>query len=192
MIRSASFAIAASLLVAAAPAAAQGFADPTPRIAAQREALNRLSAMDGVWRGPAWSLTPAGRQEMVQTERIGPMLGGAIRVMEGRGYAADGSVRFNAFAVVGYDPDRRTYSLTTWALGHSITVPLTVTDTGYVWEAPAGPGAVIRYTATFGNGSWHEVGERIAGNAPPMRVVELNLRRVADSDWPAAGAAPMR
>lgn len=191
MIRIATFAIAASLLATAAPAAAQ-FADPTPRIAAQREALARLSAMDGVWRGPAWILTQAGRQEMVQTERIGPMLGGAIRVMEGRGYAADGSVRFNAFGVVGYDPDRRTYSLTTWALGHSVTVPLTVTDTGYVWEAPAGPGAIIRYTATIGNGSWHEVGERIAGNAPPMRVVELNLRRVSDSDWPAAGAAPMR
>ena len=192
MIRIARIALVATLLAAPMPAAAQGFADPTPRIAAQREALARLAVMDGVWRGPAWSLTPSGRQEMVQTERIGPMLGGAIRVMEGRGYAADGSVRFNAFGVVGYDPDRHTYSLTTWALGHSVTVPLTVTDTGYVWEAPAGPGAVIRYTATIGNGTWHEVGERIAGNSPPMRVVELNLRRVSDSDWPAAGAAPMR
>ena len=191
MKRLAQFALAAGLIALAAPASAQ-FADPGPRIAAQREALARLAGMDGMWRGPAWSLTPAGRQEMVQAERIGPMLGGAIRVLEGRGYASDGTVRFNAFGVIGYDPDHRTYSLTTWALGHSLTVPLTVTDTGYVWEAPAGPGAVIRYTATIGNGAWHEVGERIAGNGPPTRVVELNLRRVSDTDWPAAGAVPMR
>ena len=186
------FAIAGALVLAAMPLHAQGFADPSARIAQQREAMARLSAMDGVWRGPAWSLTPQGRRELVQTERIGPMLDGAIRVMEGRGYTADGAVGFNAFGVVAYDPDRRTYSLTSWALGHSVTVPLTITDTGYVWEAPAGPGAVIRYTATIGNGRWHEIGERIAQGQPPVRVVELNLRRVGDSDWPAAGAAPMR
>lgn len=191
MIRFARLALAAAAILAAQPVASQ-YPDPAPRIAQQKEAMARLSVMDGVWRGPAWSLTPQGRQEMVQTERIGPMLDGAIRVMEGRGYAPDGSVRFNAVGVVSYDPDRRAYSLTSWALGHSLTVPLTVTESGYVWEAPAGPGAIIRYTATIGNGTWHEVGERIAGNAPPMRVVELNLRRVSDSDWPEAGAAPMR
>ena len=191
MNRLACFALTVCLAVAAAPAAAQ-FQDPAPRIAAQREAMARLSAMDGVWRGPAWSLTPQGRREMVQSERIGPMLDGAIKVMEGRGYAADGSVGFNAFGVVSYDPDRRAYSLSTWALGHSIIVPLTITETGYVWEAPAGPGAIIRYTATIRDGTWHEVGERIVGNAPPMRVVELNLRRVSDTDWPAAGPVPMR
>jgi hypothetical protein len=36
------------------------------------------------------------------------------------------------------------------------------------------------------------VGERIAQGQPPLRVVELNLRRVGDTDWPGAGAVPMR
>ena len=54
--------------------------------------MARLAYLDGVWRGPAWSLTPQGRREMIQTERIGPFLGGSVRVMEGRGYTADGSV----------------------------------------------------------------------------------------------------
>ena len=39
---------------------------------------------------------------------------------------------------------------------------------------------------------WREVGECIAGDAPPMQIVEMNLRRVGDTDWPAAGAVPMR
>ena len=183
---------AAALILAAVPAAAQNRYDPAVRIAAQREAMARLAYMDGVWRGPAWSLTPQGRRDMVQAERIGPMLGGAIRVMEGRGYAADGSVAFNALGVVSFDPDRRAYSLTTWALGYSVTVPLTLTDTGYVWEAPAGPGAITRYTATIRDGAWHEIGERIAGDAAPVRTVELTLRRIGDSDWPAGSPVPMR
>ncbi|HYD13772.1 MAG TPA: DUF1579 domain-containing protein [Allosphingosinicella sp.] len=191
MIRFARYALAAGLLAVAAPAAAQ-YPDPAPRIAAQREAMGRLAFMDGVWRGPAWSLAAGGRREMIQTERMGPMLGGAIRVMEGRGYTPDGNVAFNAFGIVSYDPDRRAYSLTSYALGHHATVPLTLTDTGFVWETPAGPGAIIRYTATIRDGTWHEVGERIAPGQPPLRVVELNLRRVGDSDWPSAGAVPMR
>jgi hypothetical protein len=184
--------IAACLGCAAMPAAAQGPFDPAIRIAAQRTAMARLAYLDGVWRGPAWSLTPQGRREMVQAERIGPFLDGSVRVMEGRGYAADGSVAFNALGIVSFDPAANSYSLTSWALGRSGSFPLRLTDDGYVWETPAGPGAVIRYTATIRDGSWHEVGERIAGDAPPVRVVELNLRRVGDTGWPAADPVPMR
>lgn len=191
MIRFARFALAAGLLAIAAPVVAQ-YVDPAPRLAAQRQAMARLAFMDGIWRGPAWSLTPGGRRELVQTERVGAFLDGTIRVFEGRGYEADGRVGFNALGVVSFSPDSGRYALTSWALGHNATVPLTITETGFVWETPAGPGAVIRYTATIQGDSWHEVGEMIAQGRPPLRVVELNLRRVSDSDWPAAGAVPMR
>ena len=121
------------------------------------------------------------------------MLDGTIRVIEGRGYAADGSVGFNALGVVSYDPDARTYSLTSWALGHS--ADRAADDHRHrltSGRAPAGPGAVIRYTATIGDGSWHEVGERIAQGraAAAGRRAEPSPR--VDSDWPAAGAVPMR
>jgi hypothetical protein len=185
-------AAAVALMLAAVPAVAQGPYDPASRIAAQREAMARLAFLDGVWRGPAWSRTPQGRREMIQAERIGPMLDGSTKVMEGRGYAADGSVAFNALGVVSFDPVTRRYSLTSWAMGYSGTFPLTLTETGYVWEAPAGPGAIVRYTAVVQGDSWHEYGERIAGDAPPERTVELNLRRIGDTGWPAADPVPMR
>jgi hypothetical protein len=184
--------IAAAVACSAMPAVAQGPYDPAARIAAQRTAMARLAMLDGVWRGPAWTLTPQGRREMVQAERIGPFLDGSVRVMEGRGYTADGAVAFNAFGVVSYDPATQRYSLTSWAMGFMGTFPLRLTDDGYVWEAPAGPGAIMRYTAVVRDGTWHEIGERIVGDAPPVRTVELNLRRVGDSDWPAANPVPMR
>lgn len=186
------FVIAAALAGVAMPAAAQGPYDPATRIAAQRTAMARLAHLDGVWRGPAWTLTPQGRREMVQAERIGPFLDGSVRVMEGRGYTADGAVAFNAFGVVSFDPVTSRYSLTSWAMGFTGTFPLRLTDDGYVWEAPAGPGATMRYTAVVRDGRWHEIGERIVGDAPPVRVVELTLRRVGDTNWPAADPVPMR
>jgi len=191
MIRFARFVLAAGLL-ATTPIAASAQPDPAPRLAAQREAMGRLSFMDGTWRGSAWTLTQQGRHELTQTERVGAFLGGSVRIVEGRGYEADGRISFNAVGIISWDPDTSRYSFSAWAQGRNGVYPFQPTDNGFTWETPAGPGAVIRYTATIRDGTWHEVGDMIAQGRPPLRVVELNLRRVGDTDWPGAGAVPMR
>ena len=48
--------------------------------------------------------------------------------------------------------------------------------------------ATLRYVATVKDGELHEVGERVVPGAEPQRVFEMRLKRVADTDWPAAGA----
>ena len=178
-------------LALAAPAAGQP-PDAAANEAAQREAMAKLPGMDGVWRGTAWTMTPAGRHDVVHTERIGPFLGGTIKLIEGRAYNPDGSVGFNAFGIVSWDPAKKAYSLRSYAMGHSGDFPLDVRPDGYVWETPAGPGAIVRYTATIRNGTWREVGERIAGTAAPVRIFEMNLKRVGDSRWPAGDPVPMK
>jgi hypothetical protein len=187
------FAIAlalAGLLCWSVPAIAQP--DAAPVIAAQKEAMAPLAAMDGVWRGTAWTITREGRHNVVHTERVGPFLGGSIKVVEGRAYQADGSVGFNAFGIISFDPAARAYTLHSYAMGHKGDFPLTILPGGYVWEVPAGPGAKIRYTATIGDGKWREVGDRIVGDGAPMRIFEMNLTRVGESSWPDADPVPMR
>jgi hypothetical protein len=183
--------LATAILALAAPAAAQ---PPTAAAleAAQREAMAKLRGMDGIWRGTAWTMTPAGRHDVVHTERVGPFLGGTLRLIEGRAYNKDGSVGFNALGIVSYDPARKAYSLRSYAMGRSGDFPLEVRPDGYVWQTPAGPGAIVRYTATIGNGTWREVGDRIAGTAAPVRIFEMNLKRAGDSRWPAGDAVPMK
>jgi len=181
---------------AAPPAAAAGQApaaahDPAARVAAQREAMARLSFLDGVWRGSASARTPAGRHTLVQTERVGPLLDGAVRIVEGRGYEADGSIGFNALGVIAFEPATGRYTITAWTGGRAGAFPLTVVDDGFVWEMPAGPGAIVRHTATVRDGRWHEVGERIVEGAAPVTTIELDLVRVGDTDWPGGGAVPM-
>jgi hypothetical protein len=184
--------LAASLIALAGPGIAQGPPDPAVLIAAQREAMAPLAIMDGVWRGTAWTLTPGGRHDVVHTERVGPFLGGSVKVIEGRSYKPDGSVGFNAFGTISYNPQSRAYTLHSYAMGYEGDFALQVKPDGYVWEIPAGPGAIVRYTATIGNGAWREVGERIAGGGAPVQIFEMNLKRVGDTNWPAADPVPMR
>src|ERR1700676_5338763 len=168
-------------------ASAQGQPDSAALIAAQREAMNRFAYMDGVWRGPAWTILPSGqRHDVTQTERIGPFLDGSVKVLEGRGYNADGKVSFNALGVISFQPDKRTYLLHSYALGFAGDFILKPTDDGYVWEIPAGP-TTIRYTATIRNGTWREVGDQIVPGKDPVRIFEMNLKRVGDTKWPLDG-----
>jgi len=185
-------AAAAALALAAAGAVAQQ-PDTAALLAAQTEAMRALAMMDGVWRGPATAILPDGsRRTFTQTERIGPFLGGSIRVIEGRGYADDGTVRFNAFGVISYDVAKKAYSIHSHAQGLRGDFAFTPTSDGYSWEISAGPGATIRYTATIRDGELHEVGDRIVAGREPQRIFDMRLRRVGDTDWPAAGAVPPR
>ncbi|MEO8359145.1 MAG: DUF1579 domain-containing protein [Vicinamibacteria bacterium] len=179
-------------LVPASIAFTQARPNPAALIAAQQTAMQPLAFMDGVWRGQASTTLPDGSTHKVtQTERIGPLLDGSIKVIEGRGYNADGSTGFNAFAVLSYDPGAKAYHFQSWAMGQAGDFKFTPQDHGYVWEIPAGP-MTIRYTATVKDGAWHEVGDRIVADKPPVRFFEMTLRRVSDSDWPAAGAIPAK
>jgi hypothetical protein len=168
----------------------QGRPDPAALIAAQKEGMAPLAFMDGVWRGRAWTILASGeKHDVTQTERIGPFLDGSVKVIEGRGYDADGKVAFNALGVVSYDTTTKKYTMRSYAMGRSGDFVVTPTADGFVWEIPAGP-MTIRYTAVIKDGTWHEVGDRIAPGQEPVRFFEMTLTRIGDSDWPAAGAIP--
>lgn len=171
---------------------AQGRPDSAALIAAQREAMKPFATMDGVWRGPAWTITPTGeKHNITQTERIGPFLDGSIKVAEGRGYNEDGTVGFNAFGIISYDPATKVYNMHSHAMGHVGDFVIKPTADGYTWEIPAGP-ATIRYTAVIKDDTLHEVGDRIMPGKEPVRFFEMNLKRVGDTDWPAGGVIPMK
>lgn len=177
-----------AVLLSATGAAAQVPAQPTGT-EAQRQALSALDFMDGEWRGEAMVQHPGGEPvTLTQTERVGAMLGGSIKVIEGRGYAADGSTEFNAMAVLSWNEREGRYNFRSWANGYSGDYKFERTDDGFRWETPAGPNARVVYVATVKDGVWHEVGDFITEGQPPRRMIEMTLRRIGDSTWPAGGA----
>lgn len=188
MIRTLFAASAVAAVLSASAVTAQVPAQPAGT-EAQRQAVSALDFMDGEWRGEAVVHGPGGESmTLTQTERVGSMLGGSIKVIEGRGYAADGSTQFNAMAIVSWNAREGRYGFRSYANGYSGDYRFEPTPDGFRWETPAGPNARVVYVATVKDGVWHEVGDYVAEGQPPRRMIEMRLRRVGDTGWPAAGA----
>lgn len=172
-----------SMLLLTQPIAAQA-PDARAVMAAQVEALKPFDWMVGEWRGEAVYRSANGEYRLVQTERMGPLLGGSVRVVEGRGYRADGSTGFNALAIIHFDPATKAYTLNSFADGQKGSFPIVPVTDGYDWEIAAGP-VTIRYQARLKDGKWVETGDRIMPNRPPVRFFEMTLERIGDGSWPA-------
>ena len=181
-------AVIASLLVSGCAASTPASPRTVPEVkptASIVPAMTKLAFMHGVWKGTAEGTTREGKHyKVTQTERMGPMLGGDVIVIEGRGYEPDGTTSFNAFAVASWNQHTEKYELRSYAQGMAGTFDLELTADGYVWQVPAGPDAVIRFTATVTADHWREVGEYVANGRPPVPNFEMNLRRVGETDWP--------
>lgn len=178
--------LALLVITAGAPASVSGQAGPdsAERMAAQREAMARLAFMDGTWTGSASIVSGSGDVHTItQTERVGSLLGGVIKFIEGRGIEADGTLSFNAFAVISYDVDQGVYTMRSYAHGRAGDYPFTPNEDGFVWEIPAGE-TTIRFTAEFEDGRWREVGDRIMPDGKSIRFIEMDLAREGDTNWP--------
>jgi hypothetical protein len=184
---------AAAVILIAAPGAALAQVPVQPAgSAAQRAAVGALDFLDGEWRGQAVVHGPDGAETLTQTERVGSLLGGSIKVIEGRGYAADGTTEFNAMAVLSWNEREGRYNFRSWANGFSGDYRFERTEDGFRWETPAGPNARIEYVAVVRDGTWHEVGTFLMEGQPPRQMIDMRLTRVGDTDWPAGGAVSPR
>lgn len=168
----------------AAPAAeavsAEAPAEPVPE--------SEMSFLFGEWVGTAKG-TDANQQpyEVVQTERVGPLLGGKITLIEGRGYDASGATLFNAFAVVSKNAQSGELEFRSYTGDYAGTYPFERTAEGFKWSLPAGPSAKMVYTAVVSGDSWEQVGEYVPDSGAPVKVFEMSLKRTGASSWPASG-----
>lgn len=181
-----SVAALAACFLLAVPVAPSAQAMQPAGTAEQRQAMQTLAWMDGEWVGEATvSVGPGRTSTHPHTERIGPMLGGSIKVIEGRSVGgSDGAPTFNAFAVVSWDDATDRYVMRSYANGQAADFPLEATADGFRWTIPS-RGGEMRYVTVFKDGEWVETGDFVMPGRDPMRVIELRLRRRGDTTWPA-------
>ena len=181
-------------LLAATSAFAQSSPPPTAEqmVAAQRSAMAKLPPMDGIWRGPGWMNEGQGRRQMTVTYRVGPFLDDSVKVIEIKGYLADGSVGFHAFNVISFDSEeKKEYVINARAGGRSGAFSFQLAERGFIWNIGSADSG-LRYTATLENGTWIEKGESLSPGRPAATVSEFTLRRIGDTNWPETGAVPPR
>lgn len=159
-------------------------------LAKQQGAMNVLAFLDGEWSGPAEAHERTGTIKMTQTERVGTLLDGTVRLVEGRAFDAKGKTLFNAFAVISYDVPRSRYVITSYASGYTTTTELKVKPDGFEWEVPAGPGAKMQFTAVIKNGTWTEIGEYVGSDGSKKRTFQMTVKRRGTSKWPAGTLVP--
>ncbi|RFB04687.1 DUF1579 domain-containing protein [Parvularcula marina] len=150
------------------------------------EKMSVFDWMHGEWRGEATVYSPQGVQTLTHTERVGPMLKGDVLAVEGLAYEEDGSIGFNAFGIISYDPRADAYEIRAYTGGNAGTYPIIVTETGYEWTIPIGPEMRVDYVAVIDGDSWTETGTFVRGEQS-FPTVSFTVTRIGETDWPAAG-----
>ncbi len=170
-----------SLLLLAAPAAAQAPFDHTPAAAAE---MRRLAFLHGTWRGEGVTTMRPGQEERAAVlETAQPRLDGSVLLVEGLGWkgtegAADYQVVHKAMGVVSYDARRGGWAMRAYRGGGWVDADLTVGDGELVWAFDQPGAGRIRYTIRVDEqGRWHEVGDRSRDGRQWHRFFEMRLTR---------------
>ena len=156
----------------------------------QQSAMQALAFLDGEWVRPAEAHERTGTFRMTQTERVGTLLDGTVRLVEGRAFDKEGKTLFNAFAVISYDVQSSRYVITSYASGYTTATELMVNPDGFEWEVPAGPGAKMHFSAVVKNGTWTEVGDYLGADGAKKRTFQMTVKRSGNSKWPGGTVVP--
>jgi hypothetical protein len=168
----------ALLLTLALPALAadQPPAAPSPS-PARVAAMQKLSFMEGVWKGSAWMQMGPKREATSSAETVTREVGGNALLVKGVHTLPDGRVVHDTLGVLFPNEDG-TYAFHTWlGNGRSGVHRGEVKDGAFVWgmDSPAGK---IRYTIRLDEkGRWFEIGERSADGAAWTKFFEMTLAK---------------
>ncbi|MBX3428632.1 MAG: hypothetical protein KF779_03505 [Hyphomonadaceae bacterium] len=168
-----------ALAILLTPVAAN--AQTPPDTAAQHAAMERLTPLVGRWEGIAAVQVPH-VITVYQTEDVTTALEGAVMLVRGAGFGTaehTGDPVFDALAVISYDDQRRMYEFRAYAMGRATTATGEFLGDGqFRWSINPGGPVRIRYTITFTNDTWNEVGEMSSDGGTTWRqTIELNLHR---------------
>lgn len=147
--------------------------------------MDALDYMAGDWLGYGWTMGEQGPASYVQTEHIRLVDGGETLSIDGTGLDPETAQVpvFTAHATASWDADSGTYVWEATSAGNTLTTELEVTEDGWAWEIPYGPGILMRYETTFGHNdrSWHETGEMtLDGGQTWMPVMDMTLVKTCD------------
>jgi len=155
--------------------------------AAVREEMKKLEFLHGRWEGEATvDRGPGGRHTIRQTENVEAKLGGALLLVQGKGFEKDAGggerVAFEALAVLSPDAAAGPghYRFRSWLPdGRYVDADAVLEGGKLIWSHQDGRGGTVRYTIVVGANGWHETGENVREGAPPTKFFEMTVTRSA-------------
>lgn len=151
---------------------------------AEPEALKKLERWVGAWKGTGWaSRGGTERIEFQLSELVQSKVGGSVLLVEGRGTSRNDTgeevVTHDGLALVYYDKKSGQYRWNGHDLGWgTVDVEATLIDGGLTWRfSPDGGHALVRFTLTFDEEHWHEVGDFSSDGTSWKPMMEMTLLR---------------
>jgi hypothetical protein len=153
-------------------------------IAKGRSALAPIAGIVGQWEGDAHILVGeegGGKMTVRQSEDISWGASQTVILIRGTGRSVEaanrGEIVFEAAAALWSDPaSDNKLMMRTFHDGRSLAVDVEMRGDTLVWGFPAGPGR-MRFAITVTDDTYHEIGEFIRPGAPPIKTIEITLRR---------------
>lgn len=144
------------------------------------EAMQKLSFLEGQWKGKAWVMTGPGKSmTLIQSENVQMKLNKQVLLIEGTGREKD-QVVFQALAVVAYDSVNRKYTMKAYRdNGQATDAYLEVKGENWLeWGFTMARG-MIRYTIKLNEmKQWHEIGEFSADGKTWYKNFEMTLDKM--------------
>lgn len=172
------FATWAALALPLALGAALAAQQPAPSsVAAQRDAMRKLSFLVGRWSGPVTIARGPGQElHLTQTEDVVYKLDGLVLLIEGKSTDAEGKAQFTALATISFDDASHTYRFRAYNEGHYVDTELSVPANGFSWGFTAGPAHIANTMHLTDKNEWQETTEVAVGNNPAHRSMEMLLK----------------
>ena len=172
------FPLPATVLVVAAATLPAQTTQP-PNLAAQRDAMKKLTFLAGKWSGNGTVIRSAeGPMKLAQTEDVQFKLDGLVMLVEGTGRNPEGQVVFRALATISYDDLTSTYRFRAHSEGRYIETELKVLPAGFEWGFTSGPVKVANIMKLTDKGEWNEITELTVGSSPPRKTLDMTLKRL--------------
>ena len=154
----------------------------TPNIEAQRAAMKRLEFLVGEWSGEASVLRGPGLfVDLVQTESVQYRLDGLLLVIEGVGRTrSDGGVALQALGLISFDDESGVYRMRAFNDGRWLETEVKLADgeDSISWGFTLGEFKTSTVLCINDKGEWTEDGQLTVGDRPPMKMMDLTVRRV--------------
>ncbi len=143
--------------------------------------MKKLAFLVGEWSGEASVLRGPGQfVELRQTESAQFKLDGLVLMIEGVGRAkADGKLSLQALGLISFDDETGTYWMRAFNDGRWLETEVKVAEGGssISWGFALGEFKTSTVLRINENGEWTEHGELVIGDRPPMKMIELKVRR---------------
>jgi len=155
----------------------------TPDLAAQRAAMKKLSFMVGKWSGQASVLRASGQfVALSQTEEAQFELDGLVLIIRGIGRAkSDDKLALQALGLISFDDESGTYSMRAFNDGRWLESDVKLAPGGgaITWGFTLGEMKTASLLRLNEKGEWTEHAELTIGAQPPLKLMDLTVRRVS-------------